>query len=111
MPLNVSFRLSSSRLSYTEDAGTPASGRLTPPSAASQGRSLLRARQRPFLVLALKSACFWGRGCGILLPLSFGAVAQLVEHHVRNVGVRGSNPLRSTIRKIRFGSHAEVPFS
>lgn len=26
-----------------------------------------------------------------------GAVAQLVEHHVRNVGVRGSNPLRSTI--------------
>lgn len=27
-----------------------------------------------------------------------GAVAQLVEHHVRNVGVRGSNPLRSTIK-------------
>ena len=38
------------------------------------------------------------RGCGILYALlSFGAVAQLVEHHVRNVGVRGSNPLRSTI--------------
>ena len=32
-----------------------------------------------------------------ILPLSYGAVAQLVEHHVRNVGVRGSNPLRSTI--------------
>lgn len=28
----------------------------------------------------------------------YGAVAQLVEHHVRNVGVRGSNPLRSTIK-------------
>ena len=33
----------------------------------------------------------------IISPLSYGAVAQLVEHHVRNVGVRGSNPLRSTI--------------
>ena len=37
-------------------------------------------------------------GCAIMRVLSsFGAVAQLVEHHVRNVGVRGSNPLRSTI--------------
>ena len=26
-----------------------------------------------------------------------GAVAQLVEHHVRNVGVGGSNPLRSIL--------------
>ena len=26
-----------------------------------------------------------------------GAVAQLVEHYVRNVGVEGSNPFRSTM--------------
>lgn len=29
--------------------------------------------------------------------LTDGAVAQLVEHRVRNAGVRGSNPLSSTI--------------
>ena len=28
--------------------------------------------------------------------VTIGAVAQLVEHHVRNVGVEGSNPFRST---------------
>ena len=28
--------------------------------------------------------------------MAFGAVAQLVEHYVRNVGVEGSNPFRST---------------
>ena len=32
----------------------------------------------------------------------FGEVAQLVEHHVRNVRVGGSNPLFSTIPKVRF---------
>ena len=30
----------------------------------------------------------------------YGAVAQLVEHYVRNVGVEGSNPFRSTIRNL-----------
>ena len=29
-------------------------------------------------------------------PTSFGDVAQLVEHYICNVGVRGSNPLIST---------------
>ena len=33
---------------------------------------------------------------------SDGEVAQLVEHHVRNVRVGGSNPLFSTIPKVRF---------
>ena len=28
--------------------------------------------------------------------MAFGAVAQLVEHYVRNVGVEGSNPFCST---------------
>ena len=31
---------------------------------------------------------------------AFGAVAQLVEHYVRNVGVEGSNPFRSTKRNL-----------
>ena len=30
---------------------------------------------------------------------SYGEVAQLGEHHVRNVGVEGSNPFFSTIHK------------
>ncbi len=34
----------------------------------------------------------WGIWC---IPFR-GAVAQLVEHHVRNVGAEGSNPFRST---------------
>lgn len=32
-----------------------------------------------------------------ILSLSYGAVAQLVEHHVRNVGVESSNLFFSTI--------------
>ena len=43
-----------------------------------------------------------------------GAVAQLGEHHVRNVGVEGSNPFCSTISSLRsnpvaqkrYGRHA-----
>ena len=34
--------------------------------------------------------------------LANGEVAQLVEHHVRNVGVESSNLFFSTISKIRF---------
>ena len=34
--------------------------------------------------------------------LANGEVAQLVEHHVRNVGVESSNLFFSTILKIRF---------
>ena len=34
----------------------------------------------------------------ILSRTMHGAVAQLVEHYVRNVEVEGSNPFRSTIR-------------
>ena len=37
--------------------------------------------------------------CGVLAN---GEVAQLVEHHVRNVGVESSNLFFSTISKIRF---------
>ena len=44
-----------------------------------------------------KGACGGRSGFDTLWPILYGAVAQLVEHHVRNVGVRGSNPLRSTI--------------
>ena len=32
----------------------------------------------------------------------YGALAQLGEHHVRNVGVGGSNPLGSTIINSRI---------
>ena len=43
-----------------------------------------------------------GRICAILQDQKFfrrifGAVAQLGEHHVRNVGVVGSNPICSTM--------------
>ena len=39
------------------------------------------------------SACL---GAGRKKPEKSGVVAQLVEHRVRNAGVRGSNPLSST---------------
>ena len=39
--------------------------------------------------------------------LLFGAVAQLVEHHVRNVGVGSSTLLRSTSAVLRFLNPAE----
>jgi branched-chain amino acid transport system ATP-binding protein len=42
-------------------------------------------------------ACDAGTGLVHVPHLSFGAVAHLVEHHVRNVGVEGSSPFRSTI--------------
>ncbi len=35
--------------------------------------------------------------CYNYFSVSSGAVAQLEEHHVRNVGVVGSNPICSTI--------------
>ena len=43
------------------------------------------------------------KGCGILSAVfRNGEVAQLVEHHVRNVRVGGSNPLFSTIFRNAF---------
>ena len=38
------------------------------------------------------------RGVAVKLSKPVGVVAQLVEHHNGIVGVRGSNPLGSTIR-------------
>ena len=35
-------------------------------------------------------------------PLLFGPVAQLGAHHIRIVGVVGSNPIRSTKKSKRF---------
>ena len=35
----------------------------------------------------------------IIYPLTNGPVAQLGAHHIRIVGVVGSNPIRSTKRK------------
>ena len=44
------------------------------------------------------------RGFGILCAVfRHGEVAQLVEHHVRNVGVESSNLFFSTIRGPQFG--------
>ena len=38
----------------------------------------------------------------IIYPLTNGPVAQLGAHHIRIVGVVGSNPIRSTKRKPLF---------
>ena len=42
--------------------------------------------------------------------LANGEVAQLVEHHVRNVGVESSNLFFSTILKIRFIAFSDETF-
>ncbi len=43
-----------------------------------------------------------------ILKVEFGRLAQLGEHHVRNVGVVGSNPMPSTkshpVLQIRYNS-------
>ena len=47
----------------------------------------------------------------IIYPLTNGPVAQLGAHHIRIVGVVGSNPIRSTKRKPLFlGARVFVVF-
>ena len=47
----------------------------------------------------------------IIYPLTNGPVAQLGAHHIRIVGVVGSNPIRSTKRKPLFeGTRVFVVF-
>ena len=44
----------------------------------------------------------------IIYPLTNGPVAQLGAHHIRIVGVVGSNPIRSTKRKPLFTDRTRV---
>ena len=48
---------------------------------------------------------------GYIPSLLFGAIAQLVERHVRNVEVEGSIPFRSTIHLLGIQHHGDFLFS
>ena len=50
-------------------------------------------------ILTQKILAFFSRMCIILIAFTRGALAQLVARNVRNVEVRGSNPLCSTTNK------------
>ena len=47
----------------------------------------------------------------IIYPLTNGPVAQLGAHHIRIVGVVGSNPIRSTKRKLLFTEQGFLLYS
>ncbi len=47
----------------------------------------------------------------IIYPLTNGPVAQLGAHHIRIVGVVGSNPIRSTKRKPLFTEQGFLLYS
>ena len=79
-------------------------GRIAEPSghrgAASYQRNLARKYVRPRFARCPETKSFDMGGVAIKLALLDGVVAQLVEHHNGIVGVRGSNPLGSTISNI-----------
>lgn len=67
-----------------------------------------RSRLRGLLERGPRNLLSSGRAISIISRL-WGAVAQLGEHHVRNVGVEGSNPFCSTILTSGEDSPPDLP--
>src|SRR6185369_14244734 len=64
---------------------------ITPKASSNK----IKSRDFTRLILAVCRGC--GKGKVIVLSSDCGPLAHLVEHHICNVGVTGSNPVGSTI--------------